>query len=104
MKGIQYTKWILGLSNLIRRMFNLFSNHAGAQTRVLYFVLENYLDREIYQKGIQKALNISRATTSALLKNLEKNGMIERKRVTEDERLKRIVPTPHTIMMKEKLD
>lgn len=104
MNEIQYTKWILGLSNQIRRIFNLSTNNAGSQTRVLYFVLDNYLDREIYQKDIQNELNISAATISAVLKKLEKNGMIERKCVAEDERLKRIVPTSHTIMMKEKLN
>lgn len=104
MNEMQYTKCILELSNQIRRIFNLSTNNAGAQTRVLYFVLDNYLDREIYQKDIQKALNISGATMSELLKKLEKRGMIERKRVEEDDRLKKIVPTSHAIMMKENLN
>ena len=104
MNEMQYTKCILELSNQIRRIFNLYTNNAGAQTRVLYFVLDNYLDREIYQKDIQKALNISGATMSELLKKLEKRGMIERKRVEEDDRLKKIVPTSHAIMMKENLN
>lgn len=104
MNEMQYTKCILGLSNQIRRFFNLSTNNTGAQTRVLYFVLDNYLDREIYQKDIQKALNISGATMSELLKKLEKKGMIERKRVEEDDRLKKIVPTSHAIMMKENLN
>ena len=104
MNEMQYTKCILELSNQIRRIFNLYTNNAGAQTRLLYFVLDNYLDREIYQKDIQKALNISGATMSELLKKLEKRGMIERKRVEEDDRLKKIVPTSHAIMMKENLN
>lgn len=104
MNEMQYTKCILELSNQIRRIFNLYANNAGAQTRLLYFVLDNYLDREIYQKDIQKALNISGATMSELLKKLEKRGMIERKRVEEDDRLKKIVPTSHAIMMKENLN
>ena len=104
MNEMQYTKCILELSNQIRRIFNLYTNNAGAQTRVLCFVLDNYLDREIYQKDIQKALNISGATMSELLKKLEKKEMIERKRVEEDDRLKKIVPTSHAIMMKENLN
>lgn len=104
MNEMQYTKCILELSNQIRRIFNLYTNNAGAQTRLLYFVLDNYLDREIYQKDIQKALNTSGATMSELLKKLEKRGMIERKRVEEDDRLKKIVPTSHAIMMKENLN
>lgn len=104
MNEIQYTKWILGLSNQIRRIFNLSTNNTGAQTRVLCFVLDNYLDRDIYQKDIQKALNIGGSTISVLLKKMENNGMIKRKRVVEDDRLKKIVPTSRTIMMKEKLN
>lgn len=104
MNEIQYTKWILGLSNQIRRIFNLSTNNTGAQTRVLCFVLDNYLDRDIYQKDIQKALNIGGSTISALLKKMENDGMIKRKRVAEDDRLKKIVPTSRTIMMKEKLN
>lgn len=104
MNEIQYTKWILGLSNQIRRIFNLSTNNTGAQTRVLCFVLDNYLDRDIYQKDIQKALNIGGSTISVLLKKMENNGMIKRKRVAEDDRLKKIVPTSRTIMMKEKLN
>lgn len=104
MNEIQFTKWILGLSNQIRRIFNLSTNNTGVQTRVLCFVLDNYLDRDIYQKDIQKALNIGGSTISALLKKMENNGMIKRKRVAEDDSLKKIVPTSCTIMMKEKLN
>lgn len=104
MNEIQFTKWILGLSNQTRRIFNLSTNNTGVQTRVLCFVLDNYLDRDIYQKDIQKALNIGESTISALLKKMENNGMIKRKRVAEDDRLKKIVPTSCTIMMKEKLN
>lgn len=104
MNEIQFTKWILGLSNQIRRIFNLSTNNTGVQTRVLCFVLDNYLDRDIYQKDIQKALNIGGSTIFALLKKMENNGMIKRKRVAEDDSLKKIVPTSCTIMMKEKLN
>lgn len=104
MNEIQFTKWILGLSNQTRRIFNLSTNNTGVQTRVLCFVLDNYLDRDIYQKDIQKALNIGGSTISALLKKMENNGMIKRKRVAEDDRLKKIVPRSCTIMMKEKLN
>lgn len=35
------------------KLVDLSTNNTGAQTRVLCFVLDNYLDRDIYQKDIQ---------------------------------------------------
>lgn len=104
MGDIQYTKWILGLANQVRRSFNLLTGNNGAQTRILYFILENYADGELYQKDIQKALNIKGASLSALLKKLEKQEMIERIHKEDDVRLKRILPTSQTIMLKEELE
>ena len=49
MEEIQYSKWILGLANQIRRFYNASTGNNGAQERILYFVLENYLDIDIYQ-------------------------------------------------------
>lgn len=104
MSGIQYTKWILGLANQIRRIYNASTNNNGAQTRILYYVLTHYSDRDIYQKDIEEELNIRSASTSVLLKKLEENKMIIRQRVPYDDRLKKILPTDAGIEMKEKVD
>ena len=53
MDDIQYTKWILRLSNQVRRIFNTYTNNKGTQTRILYFVLSNYPQKDIYQKDIE---------------------------------------------------
>lgn len=104
MSEIQYTKWILGLANLIRRIYNISTDNNGAQTRILYFVLANYSERDIYQKDIEDELNIRSASISVLLKKLEENGMIIRERVPYDDRLKKIRPTSSSIEMKKKID
>lgn len=104
MSDIQYAKWILGLANQIRRIYNASTNNNGAQARILYFVLTHYSDRDIYQKDIEEELNIRSASTSVLLKKLEKNKLIIRERVSYDDRMKKIIPTPAGIEMKEKLD
>lgn len=104
MSEIQYTKWILGLANQIRRLYNLSTDNNGAQTRILYFILENYSERDIYQKDIEDELNIRSAGISTLLKKLEENEMIIRERVPYDDRLKRIRPTSASIEMKKKID
>lgn len=104
MSEIQYTKWILGLANQIRRIYNTSTDNNGAQTRILYFVLANYSERDIYQKDIEDELNIRSAGTSVLLKKMEENEMIVRERVPDDDRLKRIRPTSSSIKRKKKID
>lgn len=97
MSDIQYTKWILGLSNQIRRAFNVSTDNKGAQTRILYFVLTNYPKREIYQKDIEEELNIRSSSISVHLKKLEEHEMIIREKVPFDDRLKKICPTSEDV-------
>lgn len=104
MSDIQYTKWILGLSNQIRRAFNVSTENKGVQTRILYFVLTNYPKREIYQKDIEEELNIRSSSISVHLKKMEEHEMIIREKVPFDDRLKKICPTSATIKMKEDVD
>lgn len=104
MGEIQYSKWILGLANQIRRLYNASTDNNGAQTRILYFVLENYSKRDIYQKDIEEELNIQSAGISRNLKKLEKEKMIVREKVPNDDRLKKICPTSLAIDLKDKVD
>lgn len=46
MDEIQNSKWILGLANQIRRMYNISTDNNRAQTRILYFVLAKYPERD----------------------------------------------------------
>lgn len=48
----RYAKWILSLANQIRRVHNASTNNNGVQARVLYFVLDNYSERDIFQKDM----------------------------------------------------
>ena len=103
MDEMQYTEWILLLSNQIKRNLNEASNNQGTQMRILNFVLDNYQEKEIYQKDIQKIFNIRRATVSMLLKKMEDSGLIIRESVECDERIKRIRPTPQAIVLQKKI-
>ena len=76
MDDIQYTKWILRLSNQVRRIFNTYTNNKGTQTRILYFVLSNYPQKDIYQKDIEAELNIRSSSISVFLKKLEEQELI----------------------------
>ncbi len=59
---------------------------------VLGYLIRNK-DKEIYQKDIEKEFDITKSTVTAILKNMEKNGHIERKFVEGDARLRQIVIT-----------
>ena len=72
--------------------------------RILNFVLVSYPDREIYQKDIEEELNMRSASVSTLLKKMEAQDFIRRERVSYDDRLKKILPTSHTVEMKEQVE
>lgn len=59
---------------------------------IISFLCE-YDDRDIFQRDIEKEFDLSRSTVSTVLKELEKEGLIERKAVMSDARLKKVVPT-----------
>ena len=95
---------VLGLANQIKRVFDTTTGRCGTQIRILNFVLVSYPDREIYQKDIEEELNIRSASVSTLLKKMEMQDFIRRERVSYDDRLKRILPTSHTVEMKEQVE
>ncbi len=68
------------------------------------FVLVSYPDREIYQKDIEEELNIRSASVSMLLKKMEAQDFIRREKVSYDDRLKKVLPTSHTVEMKEQVE
>ena len=103
MDGKQCAGSVLGLANQIKRVFDTTTGRCGTQIRILNFVLVSYPDREIYQKDIEEELNIRSASVSTLLKIMEAQDFIRRERVSYDDRLKRILPTSHTVEMKEQV-
>lgn len=60
-------------------------------------------DREIFQRDIEKRFMISGASVSEILKLMEKNGLIERKPVERDGRLKKIVLTDKAVVMHDEV-
>ena len=86
------------LSNRVRRHIDEFAVrgiYSGAQGRVLHFLLvascEDNVD--IFQKDIEEEYGLRPPTASQLLKSMEKKGLITRKPVEYDARLKKIVVT-----------
>lgn len=67
-------------------------NMTGNHGYILGFVYENR-DRDIFQRDIEKEFNLRGSTVTNMLNLMEKNGLIERKSVDGDRRLKKIVLT-----------
>ncbi len=64
----------------------------GTNGWIIGFLVEN-TDREIYQKDLEEKFSITRSTASKVLILMEKKGLIERRSVSHDARLKKIVLT-----------
>lgn len=61
------------------------------QMRIVGYILDNIDKGYVYQKDIEEALNLSKATVSDVINRMEKNDLIERKLNPNDTRSKRIV-------------
>lgn len=66
--------------------------------------LQDHQEQEIYQRDIEEAFSISRATASNMLGLMEKKGLIERVSVEQDARLKKILLTEKTECMMEQTE
>ena len=66
------------------------------QTRTLSFLMK-HSDKDMFQKDLEKELNIRRSTATEILNVLERDGYIERQSVSGDKRLKKLVPTQKAI-------
>lgn len=62
------------------------------QIQIMEYILEND-GKEIYQKDLEKILNLRRATVSGVLGTMEKHGLLMRSQSNEDARTKSIVLT-----------
>lgn len=62
---------------------------SGTRQRILKYLLEHQ-EEEVYQKDIEKKLNLSRATISGVLGTMEKHNLIKRTSSKEDTRTKKI--------------
>ena len=71
------------------------------QIQIVNYILKHD-EENIYQKDIEKSLNLSRATLSGVLNTMEKHGMIKRVVNTTDLRSKKIVLNEETKNIFEK--
>lgn len=60
------------------------------QFKIIDFLEENK-DKDIYQKDLEKNLNVSKAAISGVIKTMEKKGIVERISVSNDARKNKII-------------
>ncbi len=58
-------------------------------------------DRDVFQKDIEKAFDVTRSTASKVIDLMEQKGLVERQRVEQDARLKKLVLTPKAEALSE---
>lgn len=87
---------IKSLSNMIKKRIDYLSRETGVtgfQGYLLGYLIEESRQRDVFQRDVEKHMEISRASVTSVLQLLEKNGFILRESVKDDARLKKIVVT-----------
>ena len=64
------------------------------QIRIITYILN--AKKDVYQRDLEKVLNLSRATISGVMQTMEKNNLIKRVAVNTDGRIKKIVLNKQT--------
>lgn len=75
----------------------------GMQRWTLGF-LRDHQNQNVYQRDIEEAFAVSRATASNMLSVMERKGLIERVAVEHDARLKKLVLTERAVNMLEHVE
>lgn len=78
-------------------------NLTVSQAYVIDFISNEVENKEIFQKDLEKELDLKRSSISLMLNNMEKSGLIKRVPVEEDARLKKIILTEKAKKLYEKI-
>lgn len=88
--------WIHFLSHKLKKRMNANMQSlglTGVQSRIMHYILVKCADGQVFQRDVESAFGMSRSTTTGILQLMEKNGLILRKSVASDARLKSLIPT-----------
>ena len=98
---------INGLSHIIRWITHQYAGEDGPRSGsgmygwLIGFLYENR-DKDIYQRDLQQQFSVRRSTMTGILQAMEKDGMITRRPVEWDARLKKIELTEKAKERQEK--
>lgn len=102
-------KWISRVSHQLKRQMSYEEDAeeerelTNMQKHILHFILLEGLNRDLFQRDLEKEFKVRRSTATGALQLLEKKGYLYREPVKEDARLKRIVPTEKALQLRSKL-
>ncbi len=88
--------WINMLSHKLRKRINANMQKlglTGVQSRVISYILVKCADGPVYQRDVESTFGLSRSTATGILQLMERDGLILRKSVASDMRLKSLIPT-----------
>lgn len=103
--GIHIGREIRCLSNKIRRALEGISaiqeldELSGTNGYIIVYISKS--KTAVYQKDLEKEFGITRSTASRVLSLMEKKGLIERRSVVKDARLKEITLTAKALELSE---
>ena len=82
---------------IVRNIEQNARDHSYSTVSPIQMMILDYLshstDRDVFQKDIAEVFRIRNSSVTTIIQNMEKNGMIERRAVESDARLKRIFIT-----------
>ncbi|MGL5315717.1 MAG: MarR family winged helix-turn-helix transcriptional regulator [Peptostreptococcaceae bacterium] len=78
-------------------------NLTVSQAYAIDFIIIEGKNKDIFQKDLEKGLDLKRSSISLMLNNMEKSDLIQRVPVSEDARLKKIVLTEKSLTLYEKI-
>lgn len=79
-------------------------NVTAVQCSFIRFIFEKNKKGNVYAKDIESRFNMRRATVAEILSLMEKNGLIVRKSLSEDARLKEITLTSKSLEIKNSIE
>ncbi len=88
--------WIHILSHKLKKRMNANMQSlglTGVQSRIMHYILVKCAEGPVFQRDVESVFGMSRSTATGILQLMEKNGLILRKSVASDARLKSLVPT-----------
>ena len=99
-------KWINRVSHQLKRQIFWDEKPEDLtilQKSILHFILFETMQRDLYQKDLEKEFKVRRSTASENLRLLEKKGYLYRECAKEDARLKKIIPTEKAVCLRGQL-
>lgn len=97
---------IAKVSNLIKRKMSSYFESDNpltlSQGKIIHYIVLN-IDRDVYQKDIEKTFYLRRSTATGILQLMEENGLIVREKVKTDSRLKKITLTEKALEFNNKI-